>query len=83
MRGPKPALRRDDLFGKPLDGAVDTGSDWLGPLASRKMRAAVLIAVFALAGCGIDGEPEPVPDDQRSAGIAITGEARIGVTGSF
>lgn len=38
------------------------------------MRWAVLI--LALAACGADGEPEPV-----DPAVAISGEARIGVTG--
>jgi uncharacterized lipoprotein YmbA len=41
------------------------------------MRLAV-IALLLLAGCGVDGEPEP-----KNTGIVVSGEARIGVVGSL
>lgn len=42
------------------------------------MKWALPILILALAACGADGEPEPV-----EPGIAVSGEARIGVTGSL
>ena len=42
------------------------------------MRRLVLIATLALAACGADGEPEPVP-----GGITVSGEAKIGVKGTL
>lgn len=42
------------------------------------MRRLVLVLALALAACGADGEPEPV-----DSGVAVTGEARIGVKGSL
>ncbi|SMX24900.1 hypothetical protein [Boseongicola aestuarii] len=42
------------------------------------MRALLALAFLALAACGADGAPEPVP-----GGITVSGEARIGVRGSL
>ena len=42
------------------------------------MRSLLILAFVALAACGADGEPEPV-----QGGITISGEARIGVTGTL
>lgn len=42
------------------------------------MRRLLVLALVALAACGVDGEPEPVP-----GGITVSGEARIGVSGSL
>lgn len=42
------------------------------------MRLFLAIAVFALAACGADGAPDPVP-----GGITVSGEARIGVSGTL
>ncbi|MEM9970938.1 MAG: hypothetical protein AAF762_07540 [Pseudomonadota bacterium] len=41
-------------------------------------RAAAAMLLVALSACGADGDPEPV-----EPGIRVTGEARIGVSGSF
>lgn len=42
------------------------------------MRPVLLLVFFALAACGADGAPDPVP-----GGITIGGEARIGVRGTL
>lgn len=42
------------------------------------MRTILVLALFAVAACGADGEPQPV-----EGGINVTAEARIGVTGAF
>lgn len=42
------------------------------------MRVVVLLAALVLAGCGVDGEPEP-----KGPGIAISGEATIGISGTL
>ncbi|WP_277818345.1 hypothetical protein [Paragemmobacter straminiformis] len=42
------------------------------------MKHLILLAVFALTACGADGAPE-----KPQTGVAITGEARVGVTGSL
>jgi predicted small lipoprotein YifL len=43
------------------------------------IRALVALAVLAtLAGCGADGPPQR-PADAPASGIAVTGEARMGV----
>lgn len=39
-------------------------------------RIALCLAVLALAACGADGEPV-------TPGVAVTGDAEIGVTGSL
>ena len=40
-----------------------------------------LIAIFALAACGVDGAP--TPPAAKTTGVSISGEAAIGVTGKF
>jgi hypothetical protein len=42
------------------------------------MRALVLIAALALAGCGVDGEPVPKTD-----GVSVSGTTKIGVSGTL
>ena len=39
---------------------------------------AALVFLATLAGCGADGPPQR-PADAPSSGIAVTGEARMGV----
>ncbi len=41
-------------------------------------RFAALAVLAALAGCGADGPPQR-PSDAAASGIAVTGEARMGV----
>lgn len=43
------------------------------------MRWLALLAFVVLAACGVNGEPEPV----EGGGVAVSGEARIGVTGAL
>jgi hypothetical protein len=43
------------------------------------MKTIAFLALLLLAACGADGEPEPVGD----TGVAVSGEARIGVTGGL
>ena len=45
------------------------------------MRAGALIAVLLVAACGADDPPEPV--ERPEPGIRITGEAKIGVSGTL
>lgn len=42
------------------------------------MRVLLILAVLALAACGVDGEPEP-----KSDGISVSGTAKIGVSGTL
>ena len=42
------------------------------------MKMVLFLAAIALAGCGIDGPPEPVP-----AKVKISGTASVGVSGRF
>ena len=42
------------------------------------MRWLALLLAAALAACGADGDPEPV-----GSGVQISGEARIGVSGTL
>ena len=42
------------------------------------MRPFLALLFLALAACGADGEPDPVP-----GGITISGEAKIGVRGEL
>ena len=42
------------------------------------MRPLILLGLLALAACGANGAPEPV-----EPGITITGQAKIGVAGTF
>ena len=44
------------------------------------MRAFILAFALALAACGADGNPEPVPGERRS-GVSVSGTATIGVGG--
>lgn len=44
------------------------------------MRWIGLVALL-LAGCGVDGPPEPV--EGRKSGLSVSGTAKVGVTGSF
>lgn len=37
----------------------------------------ILLACLTLAACGVDGEPQP----PATSGVAITGEAKIGIGG--
>ncbi|WP_169743353.1 hypothetical protein [Paenirhodobacter enshiensis] len=52
----------------------------------------VLVRVFGclalgalLAGCGVDGDPQPPlrADGTQPSPVSIQGEARVGVSGSF
>lgn len=42
------------------------------------MRTLALAAVLALSGCGVDGPPV-APLAQAQPGVAVTGDARMGV----
>jgi hypothetical protein len=42
------------------------------------MRMLALISLVALASCGADGDPVP-----RDTGVNVSGDARIGVTGTL
>jgi len=42
------------------------------------MRWLLVVTVLMLAGCGVDGPPEPV-----KTGVSVSGTASVGVTGSF
>lgn len=44
------------------------------------IRAASLVAVLALAACGVDGAPKPpAAKTTPPPGLSISGEARVGV----
>ena len=42
------------------------------------MRTLALLAALALAGCGVDGPPEP-----KDGGIGVSGEVEIGIVGEL
>jgi predicted small lipoprotein YifL len=42
------------------------------------MRWAILLASLTLSACGADGPPQP-----PQSGVAVSGEARVGVTGTL
>jgi hypothetical protein len=46
------------------------------------MRYFVLALILGLAACGVDGEPERPERAAGAPGLAITGTASIGITGS-
>ncbi len=39
----------------------------------------MLLAVLAVAGCGVDGPPKP-PQAGAAPGISLSGQARVGIT---
>ena len=43
------------------------------------IRLGLIVALLALAGCGIDGPPQ----QPEGRGVSVSGEARIGVVGSL
>lgn len=45
-------------------------------------RLAAILALTLLAACGADGPPQR-PADTPPPGVTVTGEARIGVSGSL
>ncbi|MFB9221398.1 argininosuccinate lyase [Paracoccus cavernae] len=48
------------------------------------MKLLPLIALLALAACGVDGPPiSPSTHETPPPGIAVSGEARIGVVSSL
>ncbi|MGP9805524.1 argininosuccinate lyase [Paracoccus sp. NSM] len=42
----------------------------------------LIAALFALAGCGVDGPPQRPPEKplQQQMGVSISGDARLGVS---
>lgn len=45
------------------------------------MRLTILLTVLTLAACGVDGPPQSPQSPQP--GVTITGDARVGVTGTL
>ena len=45
-------------------------------------RLALFLTALALAACGVDGEPQ-APGAQQTSGVSVTGEASVGVVGTF
>jgi predicted small lipoprotein YifL len=43
-------------------------------------RIAVAAVLLVLAGCGVDGPPEP-PAPQAGSGLTVSGDVRTGITG--
>ena len=41
-----------------------------------------IVSLFALAACGVDGEPETPERAQTNTGLSISGTASIGIAGS-
>ncbi|PZO66952.1 MAG: argininosuccinate lyase [Paracoccus denitrificans] len=39
--------------------------------------------IFALAGCGIDGDPVPPSGSTTTPGITVSGDAQIGMRGTL
>ncbi|MDJ0827513.1 MAG: argininosuccinate lyase [Rhodobacter sp.] len=48
------------------------------------MRRAVLLGLLTglLAGCGVDGPPEP-PEPKQKPGVSVTGTVEVGVSGTL
>lgn len=47
------------------------------------MRFIVILSILALAACGVDGAPERPERAAPSPGLAISGTASVGVSGSL
>ncbi len=46
------------------------------------MRTVAILALLALAGCGVDGPPVPPPAKEPPAsGVSVSGTVEFGVTG--
>ena len=43
------------------------------------MKFLALIALAALAACGVDGPPERPVDEKPQPGVTVSGEAQIGM----
>ena len=46
-----------------------------------RLAIAAMVGVFLLAGCGVDGPPEP-PAKKTTAGVSVSGKVKVGVSGS-
>ena len=42
-----------------------------------------MLAVMALAACGVDGPPERPAQKPAQSGVTISGDARVGVIGQI
>lgn len=43
------------------------------------MRILVLVAVTLLAGCGVDGPPQPPAPAATTGGVTLSGDVRAGI----
>jgi predicted small lipoprotein YifL len=46
-------------------------------------RIAFVLTLFALAACGVDGEPQAPAAKAPAPGVSISGEASVGVVGTL
>ena len=68
----------DDLVLGRQRFASSVGPHWRRRRGGVKVRIAVFVACLLVAGCGVDGAPEP-----KASGVDVSGTAKIGVRGSL
>ena len=82
LHGPATERGRIDLVGGRFGYAVDLGTRRRRRRGDQPMRIAALLSVLLFAACGADGPPEKQTPEPPT-GLSVSGDARIGVVGSF